>query len=448
MPSKPSIAVSRRLLQRPPRLDSAPDEVRDLLGGETFPNCESPSLRLEKFVRIGDNTKRAEIDAVVDCQNKKGVASEGVPVPQGGVQFPATLKSRLIVNQAGGILENAGLCLHPHFGYPYIPGSAVKGVARHAAWCEWDEAKDEKQKVELAKRIAHVFGYPTNDDDLDKFLEDLGDKERRSGCISFWAATPETKARLVTDIVNCHHPKYYASKDAYATASDDEQPNPQFFPAVEKGATFLFTLVPMRGAAGDDLVHAKAWLIKAIQESGVGAKTSAGYGWFGYSKEAEEKRTKDAEAKHAEEARKNLVQQLSGRIAALAAMDENDEVFAKEVAAIDAVMKDAKLPQSDIDAFNKQKRRVPQASLQDTLLREWSGKKSQDCALTHYVMQFKAKSEKDKAEIVSVLRTHKVWKYLKAGNFTDLKKKHQAPLREQVEAIRAFAKTTPEGKMP
>ena len=68
--------------------------------------------------------------------------------------------------------------------------------------------------------------------------------------------------------------------------------------------------------------------------------------------------------------------------------------------------------------------------------------------MTHYVMQFKAKSDKDKAKIVSVLRTHEVWKYLKAGNFTDVKKKHQAPLREQVEAIRAFAKTTPEGKMP
>ena len=68
--------------------------------------------------------------------------------------------------------------------------------------------------------------------------------------------------------------------------------------------------------------------------------------------------------------------------------------------------------------------------------------------MTHYVMQFKAKSTEDKAKIVSVLRTHEVWKYLKAGNFTDVKKKHQAPLREQVEAIRAFAKTTPEGKMP
>ena len=40
---------------------TALSEVRDLLGGEKFPECESPSLRLEKFVRIGDNAKREEM---------------------------------------------------------------------------------------------------------------------------------------------------------------------------------------------------------------------------------------------------------------------------------------------------------------------------------------------------------------------------------------------------
>lgn len=87
---------------------TALSEVRDLLGGEKFPECESPSLRLEKFVRIGDNAKREEIDAVVYCQRKNGQKSVSLPLPPGGVRFPARLKSRLIVNQAGGILENAG----------------------------------------------------------------------------------------------------------------------------------------------------------------------------------------------------------------------------------------------------------------------------------------------------------------------------------------------------
>jgi CRISPR/Cas system CMR subunit Cmr6 (Cas7 group RAMP superfamily) len=46
-----------------------------------------------------------------------------------------------MVNMAGGVMENAGLCLD-RFGLPYIPGSAVKGCARRTAlaalreWCE------------------------------------------------------------------------------------------------------------------------------------------------------------------------------------------------------------------------------------------------------------------------------------------------------------------------
>lgn len=183
---------------------TALSEVRDLLGGEKFPGCESPSLRLEKFVRIGgDNAKHGEIDAVVDCQRKNGKEPEPPPLPPGGKRFPARLKSRLIVNQAGGILENAGMCLHPHFGYPYIPGSAVKGIARHAAWGEWHEAK-EPEKECIAQDIARVFGYPTNDKGLDAYLEERGCDAKRGGCISFWAAEPDGKAGLVTDIVNCH----------------------------------------------------------------------------------------------------------------------------------------------------------------------------------------------------------------------------------------------------
>ena len=261
-----------------PRL-TALDEVRDLLGGDKFPKCESRSLRLEKFVRIGGNTKKEEIDAVVACQPK---SARPMPLPAGAVQFPASLKSRLIVNQAGGILENAGLCLHPHFGYPYIPGSAVKGVARHAAWCEWQDEADSEKKADIARRIARVFGFPTGDDGLDKYLKELeGEEKRCGGCVSFFAAEPKDgKAPLVTDIVNCHHSKYYAGLQPDAT--DDEGPIPLPFPAVEKGATFVFTLVPLRDADEKEVQFAKDCLVKALTINGVGAKTSAGYGWFEY----------------------------------------------------------------------------------------------------------------------------------------------------------------------
>ena len=107
-------------------MHTALEKVREVLGGEGFPRCESASLRLEKFVRLGKDdsgkeTKRQEIEAVVS-KNQRSIPQ---PIPKGGIRFVAKLGGRLIVNQAGGILENAGLCLHRHFNAPYIPGSAV-----------------------------------------------------------------------------------------------------------------------------------------------------------------------------------------------------------------------------------------------------------------------------------------------------------------------------------
>lgn len=433
---------------------TALSEVLDLLGGEKFPKCESPSLRLEKFVHIGDKSKREEIDreeidAVVACQARHGKAPFERSLPSDGVRFPAKLKSRLIVNQAGGILENAGLCLHSHFGSPYIPGSAVKGVARHAAWCAWHEA-EEPHKADIARKMARVFGYPTGDKGLDKYLKDLSCDATRGGCVSFWAAEPDGKAALVTDIVNCHHMKYYGSDNPSAVATDDEAPNPQFFPAVEAGATFLFTLVPLRDAGDEEIKLAKDWLVKALTENGVGAKTSAGYGWFEYSEEAESVYLDRQRKKQEEAQRKAHVAAVAERIASLKDKDAATAAFAAE---IDAIAREGLegLPQSVIEEFNRQKKRVPQLSPREEVVRAWEGKPGKACALsTHYISRFDGLSDDFKAAAVSILREpeNPVWKYLRAGDFSDVKKKQQKPLRAQVDAIRAFAKTTPEGKMP
>ena len=254
-------------------------EVQTLLGGEKFPNCESPSLRLEKFVRLGDNTKREEIEAVVSCQKKYGME---IPrfLPKGAVSFIAKLESRLIVNQAGGILENAGLCLHPHFGTPYIPGSAVKGVARHAAWCEWKEEEDETRKADIANRIAEVFGYPTGDSRpnkkedvelgrvyLDDYLAERGWNDKRTaGTVAFLPAVPVGKGMIVTDILTPHG------------GNDWTEPVPNPFPVMEKGCEFSFTVVPLR--TSEHFRYAVNWLKSGLTVHGAGAKSCAGYGMF------------------------------------------------------------------------------------------------------------------------------------------------------------------------
>lgn len=102
----------------------------------------------------------------------------------GGRPLYAQLQSRLMVNMAGGVMENAGLCLD-RFGLPYIPGTAVKGCARRAAlaalreWCESGQkpgsvggdrdnvftgaCKDFGSPADMLVAIARIFGWSEED---------------------------------------------------------------------------------------------------------------------------------------------------------------------------------------------------------------------------------------------------------------------------------------------
>ena len=137
------------------------NELKDVVG-PNLSKVESPSLRLSKIVSLRQNGKKEEIEAVVRCHNHYVEKVEPF-IPSKSVQIHMMLRGRLIINQAGGVLENAGLCLHRNLGYPYIPGSAIKGCARHYAWELWRSKEESEKKKELACKIAKTFGFPTGD---------------------------------------------------------------------------------------------------------------------------------------------------------------------------------------------------------------------------------------------------------------------------------------------
>jgi CRISPR type III-B/RAMP module RAMP protein Cmr6 len=380
-------------------------------------DVESASLRHSKLVAMLANaTKRGEIEAVVaahQCHAKR------IPpvTPAGAVSFFARLEARLLVNQAGGILENAGLCLHRHFNDPYLPGSAVKGIARHAAWCEWNDEQDAGKKNAVARDIAAVFGFPTADKKLDAFLKNLGFSQNASaGTVAFLPAIPHEKTALALDLTNSHHMKYYGSDEANAVALDNEEPNPQFFPAVEAGAVFRFTLVPLKPAA--DTAKAKKWLLDALQIHGAGAKTAAGYGWFSY-----------------DEANS---QEISAREAAAAKRKQEDAAFATERAALPAL--DPLPPENlrpaiaTVEAFlakwngrdglqqirdnlAQNRRRLPQQSPADQLRERWE-RDTPRSIINGTLARFRNLPDADKTAIVTLLREPdgigpKIWAELK-----------------------------------
>ena len=355
----------------------APVAVRDALGGEGCPRCENPSLLLGKFARVGGNVKADALRAVAACHAKH--AKPVTPVePKGAECVWARLRSRLLVNLAGGVLENAGLALHPHFGVPYLPGSAVKGIARHAAWCEWEGAGRD---AAVARRLAAVFGFPTGDKKkggLDEQLRALGEPER-AGCVAFLSAYPEADVgKLEVEVATCHHARYYQSKEPGAEAYDDESPNPVFFPAVAAGVTFRFTLVPLRGCTPERMADARRWLLRALIINGAGAKTAAGYGWF---EDVTAETQAMLERQLAEAERRKAMARFEKALADFTPPENDADVPAAieetkcHKAEAERLGADPALIQRFTDRLNTLRKRLPQESPVEVLRRKWAREK-------------------------------------------------------------------------
>lgn len=185
-------------------------------------------------------------------------------------------------------LENAGICLHPIYGFVYLPGSGLKGMARAYAETVWKPA--QTNTADAQDKIEEVFGNQPGEKKKEK---------QRAGSIVFHDAWPIAWPKLELDIVNNHHSKYYQGKNNGDAPGDWENPIPVNFLAIGARNTFTFALAKRRDDVDDDLVnHAREWLIGALCHMGAGAKTNAGYGSFKVvdePKEATEKRLVELE---------------------------------------------------------------------------------------------------------------------------------------------------------
>ena len=197
----------------------------------------------------------------------------------------ATLSSQLLINLAGSVLENAGIALEATSGIPIIPGSAVKGAARRYALALLKESPAEAQEA-LLEKIVCVFGCVEPDLAPDGDLGSCLPDELRSrsakrysaqrGAVRFLQAVPEKAPKLCSDVLTPHHSGYMSGQQPQPT--DAEQPIPSFFPAVEAGSSYHFTL--SAPDAPELLDSAEEWLRRALELFGIGAKGAAGYGYF------------------------------------------------------------------------------------------------------------------------------------------------------------------------
>jgi CRISPR type III-B/RAMP module RAMP protein Cmr6 len=322
------------------------NETLDVVGPQ-LQHCDSRSLCFERFAdpRLKENPRhdffKKAIDKYAEPHKREAwhdFLLTGLGLKPDDLLF-AQLQARLMVNMAGGVMENAGLCLDRLTGIPYIPGSAVKGCARRLAIqllfessagfqpATGSEDLGAKSKrwddcAQLLFQIARVFGWADQDwkpgSDFAYACGEEWDEIRERATKLLFAAFPNWKKPtgnqllwkslpnytgevqflpaypfsapakdLELDVVTVHHREYYAGNPQYATAPDIEEPVPVVFPAVAPGHVFAFAVLPGR-RRGDGLLDiAKQWLKQGLETFGLGAKVAAGYGWFEVGKTSE-----------------------------------------------------------------------------------------------------------------------------------------------------------------
>lgn len=151
------------------------------------------------------------------------------------------------------------------WGVPYLPGSSVKGAARSwavQAQAEWDP--------DWQGRLDQVFGKGPETDD---------DSKDHAGGVTFFDAYPSKWPKLVVDIVNCHYRPYYDDPEHEAPA-DYHSPIPVCFLTVSSEQEFDFA-VGVADKAAEYLLNLAVKAVRgAMRDTGFGAKTSVGYGYF------------------------------------------------------------------------------------------------------------------------------------------------------------------------
>lgn len=170
------------------------------------------------------------------------------------------------------VLETS-MTLHHTYGFPYIPGQALKGVVRsYAVNMFFGDEKTALKNVDFCM----IFGGGD------------GAVDEKAGDIIFFDVIPTAKPEVIKDIMNPHFEPYYSAKDN-KPPGDYYDPVPIPFRTV-KNTPFRFMAGLKRGksgalktevfSSGNAVDVVGDWIEKSLSIFGIGAKTAVGYGRF------------------------------------------------------------------------------------------------------------------------------------------------------------------------
>jgi len=175
------------------------------------------------------------------------------------------VRNRLIIGLGGENVLETGLTLHRINGVPYIPGTALKGLAAHYCHQVLGIAGKNSDYCTGHKYHKAIFGT-TDDSGHFIFHDGFITPDSITDCLNY-------------DIMTPHHMEYYdPGKNTTSPPTDFDEPNPVLFLSV----TGVFHIKVSCDLTGND---AEKWtnlvftiLTRALAELGIGGKTNAGYG--------------------------------------------------------------------------------------------------------------------------------------------------------------------------
>jgi len=172
--------------------------------------------------------------------------------------FEMKLVGRMVVGIGAASVRETSIALLRPWGVPYVPGSALKGLASHVAHQaggEWKRAEKPGEEAGALHRL--IFGDVTG-----------------GGSVVFhdaWWQPQGDRLPILADTMTPHHTKYYTSGEAAAPLDTDE-PNPVSF--LTSAGTYLVAL----SGPPQAVEIAESFLRRGLDALGIGAKTAAGYG--------------------------------------------------------------------------------------------------------------------------------------------------------------------------
>lgn len=163
----------------------------------------------------------------------------------------AEVTGRMVIWLGEDSVLETSIALHHTLGVPYIPGTALKGLASSFAG---QQLGDDWSPGAASRAHSVMFG------DTDS-----------AGYVTFFDAMPlPNRSTLFPDVITVHHKDYY--QKGVVPPADWDSPTP--IPFLSASGSYLIALAGPEdwvAAAFDILMH-------SLATAGVGAKTSSGYG--------------------------------------------------------------------------------------------------------------------------------------------------------------------------